>query len=95
MLKFLSYFAAFYLGRLSWMIWENGYLEDKRKQLRKNADDIIAYGEDLSKREALLKEKSKEILNTIGTFKSEINGTESKWDNDDDFLLEQWSKIDG
>lgn len=95
MLKFLSYFAAFYIGRLSIMVVENSYLEDKRRRLKKNADDIIAYGNDLSKREALLKEKSKELLNVIGAFKSEINGTESKWDHDDDFLLEQWSKIDG
>ena len=95
MLKFLSYFAMFYIGRLSIMIVENSYLEDKRRRLKKNADDIIAYGNDLSRREALLKEKSKEILNTIGAFKSEINGTESKWDHDDDFLLEQWNKIDG
>lgn len=94
MLKFLSYFAVFYLGRLSFMVWKNMYLEDKRKALHQNAVDILEYGEDLRKREEAVRQKYKELLNLAAEVRATVEGETSKWDGFDDELMRQWINAD-
>ena len=94
MLKFLSYFAAFYLGRLSFMVWKNMYLEDKREALHQNAVDILEYGEDLKRREYAVSQKYKELLNLAAEVRVTVEGETSEWDGFDDELMRQWIKAD-
>lgn len=94
MLKFLSYFAAFYLGRLSFMVWKNMYLEDKREALHQNAVDILEYGEDLKRREYAVSQKYKELLNLAAEVRVTVEGETSKWDGFDDELMRQWINAD-
>lgn len=94
MLKFLSYFAAFYLGRLSFMVWKNMYLEEKREALHQNAVDILEYGEDLKRREYAVSQKYKELLNLAAEVRVAVDGETSEWDGFDDELMRQWIKAD-
>lgn len=94
MQKFLSYVLIFYLGRLSYMVWENALLEDKRKRLHDIADEMCEYGNDLKRRELIVKEKYKEMIDTVAIYNAEAKEDSSKWDSDDDILMEQWSKAD-
>lgn len=94
MLKFLSYFAAFYLGRLSFMVWKNMYLEDKRKALHQNAVDILEYGEDLKRREYAVSQKYKDLLSLAAEVRVTVEGETSEWDGFDDELMRQWINAD-
>lgn len=94
MIKFLSYFAAFYLGRLSFMVWKNIYLEEKRKALHQTAIDILEYGEDLRKREDAVRQKYKELLNLAAEVRTAAEGETSEWDGFDDELMRQWINAD-
>lgn len=94
MFKFLSYFAAFYLGRLSFMVWKNMYLEEKREALHQNAIDILEYGEDLRKREEIVNKKYKEMLNLAAEVRVAAEGETSEWDGFDDELMRLWINAD-
>lgn len=94
MSRFLPYIGVFLLGRFSYIFWKNLYLEEKREALHQNAVDILEYGKDLRKREELVSQKYKELLNLAAEVRVAVEGETSEWDGFDDELMRQWIKAD-
>lgn len=99
MKTFISYFvvfaASFGLGRFSYLVARNGYLEGKKQELIAYHAELLAISEGLDERDKKIREKWQNLVDDISKYQAMVGGFEKgKWTEMDDVYLNSWKSAE-
>lgn len=99
MKTFISYFivfaASFGLGRFSYLVARNRYLEGKKQELLAYHAELLAISEGLDEKDKKIREKWQNLVDDISKYQSMVGGFEKgKWTDLDDVYLNSWKSAE-
>ena len=99
MKTFISYFivfaASFGLGRMSYLVARNRYLEGKKQELLAYHAELLAISEGLDEKDKKIREKWQSLVDDISKYQSMVGGFEKgKWTEMDDVYLNSWKSAE-
>ena len=88
--------GSYFLGRYSYMYWRNAFLEEKKKELIKENERLLALAEELIRQDKRIREKWKAMVNDFSKYQACITDPKdlSKWTEMDDVYLNSWHSAD-
>lgn len=87
--------ACFGLGRMSYLVARNRYLEDKKQELLAYHAELLAIEENLEARDKKIREKWQNLVDDISKYQAMVGGFEKgKWTDMDDVYLNSWKSAE-
>lgn len=99
MKTFISYFivfaVSFGLGRFSYLVDRNRYLENKKQELLAYHAELLAISEGLDEKDKKIREKWQNLVDDISKYQAMVGGFEKgKWTDMDDVYLNSWKSAE-
>lgn len=99
MKTFISYFivfaVSFGLGRFSYLVDRNRYLEGKKQELLAYHAELLAISEGLDEKDKKIREKWQNLVDDISKYQAQFGGFEKgKWTDMDDIYLNSWKSAE-
>jgi len=87
--------ACFGLGRMSYLVMRNRYLEDKKQELLSYHAELLAIEENLEARDKQIRQKWQNLVDDISKYQAMVGGFENgKWTDMDDVYLNSWKSAE-
>ena len=92
---FIPYLIAFMLGRFSYNVYRNRYLEEKKEDLIRYHAMLLSIEEGLEKRDDYIRSKWQSMVDDISKYKASVEPDgNDKWNEWDDLFLESWGSAE-
>lgn len=87
--------ASFGLGRFSYLVDRNRYLENKKQELIEYHAELLAISEGLDARDKQIRQKWQNLVDDISKYQAMVGGFEKgKWTDMDDVYLNSWKSAE-
>lgn len=94
-LRVISYIFVFYAGRLSYNLWRNRYLEEKRGELIAYHKALLDISDGLERKDQEIRKKWQTMVDDVSKYQSMVGGFETgKWTDMDDVYLNSWKSAE-
>lgn len=89
-------FVSFALGRHSFAIWKNSYLEEKRKELIRYHAELLCIERDLEEKDEQIRKKWQAMVSDFSKYQAMAGGFDDtgKWTDMDDIYLNSWGSAE-
>lgn len=92
---FIVFAASFGLGRFSYLVARNRYLEEKKQGLMSYHAQLMEIHDDLEARDKQIRQKWQNLVDDISKYQAMVGGFENdKWTDMDDLYLNSWKSAE-
>lgn len=93
--KVMTYASLYFLGRTSYVWWQNKYLEGKRQDLIAYHAQLVEIEQALEEKDAHIRDKWQRMVNDISQYKAVIDPEDvGKWSEWDDAFFQSWKSAE-
>lgn len=94
-IHFIIFTASFGLGRFSYLVSRNRYLEEKKQELISYHAQLLEIEEGLEARDKQIRQKWQNLVDDISKYQAMVGGFEKgKWTEMDDVYLNSWKSAE-
>lgn len=95
LIRVMSYFGFYFLGRISYVYWRNKYLEDKKQELLAYHAQLLEIEQSLEEKDKAIRNKWQRMVEDVAKYQAAIDPEDvGKWSEWDDVYFQSWNSAE-